>query len=212
MRQKALLVICALAIFSLGILAVAGSASPAAGQDLTVSAAISLKNAFQEITPLFGQAHPGVQVRFNFGASGALAQQIKGGAPVDVFASAAPKDMDELAAAGRYAHEALAFFQMLEPVRDKLVLAENVRQVLDYVARGEVEAGVVYHTDALTRPREVKVVATAPQESHKPVLYPAAVLKQSNNDVAAREFVAALTLPQTREIFRKFGFREPPAR
>src|SRR4030043_769872 len=64
-------------------------------QDLTVSAAISLKNAFEEIGKLFEAKHKEAKVTFNFGASGDLVRQIEGGAPVDVFASAAQKDMDE---------------------------------------------------------------------------------------------------------------------
>ena len=60
--------------------------------------------------------------------------------------------------AGRYAMEVLAFFKLADPIQDKLVLAENVRQVLDYVARGEVDAGLVYHTDAMTRPQDVQVI------------------------------------------------------
>jgi len=64
-------------------------------QEIIVSAAISLKNAFEEIGKLFEGKYKGVKVTFNFGASGDLVRQIEGGAPVDVFASAAQKDMDE---------------------------------------------------------------------------------------------------------------------
>ena len=62
---------------------------------MTVSAAISLKNAFEEIGRLYESKH-GTKCVFNFGASGDLAKQIIGGAPVDVFASAAQKDMDDV--------------------------------------------------------------------------------------------------------------------
>ncbi len=58
-------------------------------QELTVSAAISLKNAFEEIGKLYEVKHTGTKVLFNFGASGDLVRQIVGGAPVDAFASAA---------------------------------------------------------------------------------------------------------------------------
>src|SRR5208283_5060602 len=50
--------------------------------------------------------------------------------------------------AGRYAAEVFDYYKITGPIKDKLVYAENVRQVLDYVARGEVDAGVVYATDA----------------------------------------------------------------
>ena len=75
------------------LLAVAGLSVQAA--DLTVSAAASLTNAFRDIGPLFEAAHPGSKVQFNFGASGALLQQIAKGAPVDVFASADQETMDQ---------------------------------------------------------------------------------------------------------------------
>ncbi|NJL87252.1 MAG: molybdate ABC transporter substrate-binding protein [Leptolyngbyaceae cyanobacterium SM1_1_3] len=67
---------------------------------LTVSAAASLQEALEAIAPLFQQAHPETAVNFNFGASGALQQQIEQGAPADLFFSAAAKQMDALAAKG----------------------------------------------------------------------------------------------------------------
>ncbi|MFO1223372.1 MAG: molybdate ABC transporter substrate-binding protein [Burkholderiaceae bacterium] len=79
----------------------AGLTLPAAAADLTVSAAASLTNAFKDIGPLFEAAHPGTQVLYNFGSSGALLQQIaKGGAPVDVFASADQETMDQAQSLG----------------------------------------------------------------------------------------------------------------
>ena len=63
---------------------------------LTVSAAASLKEALNEITPLYSESKFNVTIRNNFGSSGNLQQQIINGAPVDVFISAAPKQMDEL--------------------------------------------------------------------------------------------------------------------
>ncbi|MBF0520841.1 MAG: molybdate ABC transporter substrate-binding protein [Nitrospirae bacterium] len=73
-----------------------------AGEELevTVSAAISLKDAFEKIGKLFEDSHKGAKVIFNFGASGTLARQIEGGAPVDVFAPAAQKDMDDIEGKG----------------------------------------------------------------------------------------------------------------
>ena len=68
--------------------------------ELTVSAASSLTNALRDIAPLFEAAHPGTQVRLNFGASGALLQQIAKGAPADVFASADQETMDQAQARG----------------------------------------------------------------------------------------------------------------
>src|SRR5574337_1774314 len=80
-------------------------ASAASKQELLVSAAISLKEPLQEIAALFEQRHPEVKVIFNWGASGALQQQIEHGAPVDVYAAAASKQMDELEAKGLLLNE-----------------------------------------------------------------------------------------------------------
>src|SRR6185312_10328878 len=57
-------------------------------------------NAMQELAQIYRQSHPEIQIVFNFGASGMLAQQIEQGAPADIFFSASPKPMDELAARG----------------------------------------------------------------------------------------------------------------
>ncbi len=90
-------------------------ALPLQAAELTVSAAISLKEAFSEIATQFEKTHPGDRVVFNFGASGELAQQIDRGAPVDVFASAALKQMNDLEKKGLLAGPAQAF------VRNRLV-------------------------------------------------------------------------------------------
>src|ERR1700730_2554302 len=68
--------------------------------DLNVSVAASLQNVMQELAQAYQQAHPATKFRFNFGGSGALAQQIEQGVPADVFLSAAPQPMDKLAVKG----------------------------------------------------------------------------------------------------------------
>ena len=83
---------CSFAVF--GLNSMFGNAAWAQ-QELLVSAAASLTNAFKEVGKQFEAANPGVKVIFNFGASGALLQQIDKGAPVDVFASADQKTMDQ---------------------------------------------------------------------------------------------------------------------
>jgi molybdate transport system substrate-binding protein len=83
-----------------------GSSSPAAGSSalpagtITVFAASSLKETFTQIGTQFEAAHPGDTVKFSFGASSTLATQITSGAPADVFASAAPKNMNTVVSAG----------------------------------------------------------------------------------------------------------------
>ena len=97
MKRRRLLAFVA-ALTAVLVLTVAGfTQSPATAQTpLTVSAAISLSNALQEIKSLYQRSKPNVNISYNFGASGALQQQIEQGAPVDVFFSAAAKQMNGL--------------------------------------------------------------------------------------------------------------------
>jgi molybdate transport system substrate-binding protein len=76
-----------------------GSASPSGGT-ITVFAAASLTESFTQIGKQFEAAHPGDTVKFSFGPSSGLAEQITSGAPADVFASAAPANMDQVVSAG----------------------------------------------------------------------------------------------------------------
>jgi molybdate transport system substrate-binding protein len=74
--------------------------SPAPADEITVSAAISLKDSLDEISHLYTSEHPSAEVHFNLGGSGTLQRQIEQGAPVDIFISASPKEMDSLESQG----------------------------------------------------------------------------------------------------------------
>jgi len=232
-----------------------GLAQPS--NEITVSAAISLKNAFEEISRLY-EARTHSKVLLNCGASGDLMRQIAGGAPVDVFAPAAQKEMDELekqglidtisrvnfaantvvlivpagtkssirsfenladvevtriaagnpktVPAGRYAEEIFRFYHVLSTIRDKLIYTENVRQTLDYVARAEVDAGVVYATDAAAGSTDTQVVAIAPEASHQPVVYPIALVKATNKIADARAFIFLVLSTEGKSILQRHGF------
>ena len=91
------------------VLTACGSSAPSAHGRLTVFAAASLTDAFEEIGTDFTAAHPEVEVTFNFGSSATLATQIIEGAPADVVASASPQHMDALAAADLLADRAVDF-------------------------------------------------------------------------------------------------------
>jgi molybdate transport system substrate-binding protein len=93
----------------------------------------------------------------------------------------------------------------LEKLRPKLVLGNNVRQVLSFVESGNADAGIVYTTDTKTS-NKVKVVATAAENLHSPIIYPVAVLKSSKNASAARDYVQFLSSNQGRSVFQKYGF------
>jgi molybdate transport system substrate-binding protein len=231
------------------------SGSPAANE-LIVSAAVSLKDAFREIAELY-EKRTGTRIHFNYGASGALQKQVESGAPVDVFASAGAKQMDDLVSkslivpdtrtvfarnslvliipakgtglgsfsdlanpavkkvavgnpktvpAGQYTEQTINNLKLLPQIQSKLIFAEDVRQVLDYVARDEVDAGVVYSSDALSAGDRVKVVARAPDDSHDPILYPIAVVKDSQQKEAARKFIELVLTAEGQAILVKHGF------
>jgi molybdate transport system substrate-binding protein len=84
-------------------------------------------------------------------------------------------------------------------------LGKDVRQVLTYVETGNADAGFVYATDARTSGR-VRVVATMPETAHEPIVYPAAVVKTSTNQEAARTFVEFLGSPEAKAIFTRNGY------
>ena len=254
-------------LLCLFVLGTAGSfalgEAPQQSPSITVSAAISLKDALDELGPIFQvQQHRknggnGTAVTYNYGGSGTLARQIEQGAPVDVFFSAAEKQMDELAAqnlivadtrrdlvgnalvliapaqatpvlqnfqdlagtavktialgetstvpAGMYARQTLEHLSLFAAVEKKIVYAKDVRAVLTYVETGNADAGLVYQTDANTS-RKVRVVALAPPDSHDPILYPAAVLRDAKDKAAARAFLEFLQGPDARGVFQKYGF------
>ncbi len=234
--------------------------APTARAEITISAAVSLKDAFTEIGQLY-EARTGTHINFNFGASGLLQKQIEQAAPVDVFAGAGAKQMNELAAqgllladtrrdfarnalalivpanspaqlntfeqlaranvrkiaignpktvpAGQYAEQTLTHLNLWSELQPKLILAEDVRQVLDYVARGEVEAGIVYVSDVAVAHGKVISVATAHDEWHDPLLYPIAVIKDSRQPDAARQFVALVVSAEGQSVLARHGFLSP---
>lgn len=107
--------------------------------------------------------------------------------------------------AGQYGRQTLTALHLFDLLKAKFVFGKDVRQVLTYVETGDADAGLVYATDALTSTK-VKVVTSAPESSHDPIVYPAAVIKGSHNEEAARKFVDYLSSPAAQAIFQKHGF------
>jgi len=107
--------------------------------------------------------------------------------------------------AGKYAQEALASMNMFDALQPKMVFAKDVRQVVSYVETGNVDAGLVYATDAEVSD-QVQVIATAPAESHSPIVYPIGVVGDSENAEAAQAFVDFLSSDTAIEIFEEYGF------
>lgn len=106
--------------------------------------------------------------------------------------------------AGKYAQEVLTFYNIFNQIKPKIIYAKDVRQVLTYVETGNVDAGIIYITDA--KVSDVKIVAIAPANSHSPVVYPVAVIKASKNINAAKKFGQFLSSKVASDMFNKYGF------
>ena len=107
---------------------------------------------------------------------------------------------------GRYARGALQARGLWSVVEAKMISTQNVRQSLDYVARGEVEAGFVYATDARLMADKVSVVETVP--ATQPIVYPIAVVRASKQVGPAADFVAFVRSAPAQQILKSFGFQE----
>jgi molybdate transport system substrate-binding protein len=245
------------------VLLLLATATVADAQEVTLSVAISMKEAVEELGRGFMAGRPGVTLRYNFGSSGELQKQIETGAPVDLFISAAQRQMDELQSkglivaasrrvfartmltvikpvdstidiakpadlldpritkivignprtvpVGQYAEESLRALGLWDRLQRRLVFAENVRQALDYVARGEVDAGFVYTTDAVTRARQVKEAFRPADDTYRPVLYPAAVVTGAKRAAIAQAYLDLLTSREGQTVLARLGFLPPPA-
>jgi molybdate transport system substrate-binding protein len=106
---------------------------------------------------------------------------------------------------GVYAKEALTRLGIWSIAEPKLAQADNVRAALSFVSRNEAALGIVYQTDANADPK-VKVVATFPPGTHEPIFYPFALTSTAEGGAPGR-FLAFLTSPEAKLVFKKQGFR-----
>lgn len=225
---------------------------------LTVSAAVSLTDALEEIQELYNKNN-NVEFTFDLDSSGSLAKRIQQGAPVDVFISANQKWMDTLeeegeiltetredvtgnnlvlitgedsplkyesfedisvedveqialgepesVPAGGYTKEILTNLQIWDDLESIMVFGKNVRSVLTYVETGDVEIGFVYESDALSSDK-IKVLATAPEGTHEPIIYPGAVVADTDVEETAKEFLDFMTTDAAQDILAKHGFNK----
>ena len=107
---------------------------------------------------------------------------------------------------GQYSEEIFTAMGILDAVKAKAVYGSDVRQVLAWTESGEVDCGVVYATDAAISDK-VKVICAAPEGTHKPVIYPAAVIKSSKNLDAAKKFLDFTSSDAAKKVFEKYGFK-----
>jgi len=217
---------------------------------VTVLAASSLTETFTQLGKDFEAAHHGVTVKFSFGASSTLAQQVAAGAPADVFAAASTATMRQATGAkhpavfarnqlviavpkgnpenihaladlsrpglklalcaeqvpcGAAAKEALAAGHVtVHPA----TLEQDVKATLTKLTLGEVDAALVYRTDAKAAGTRVAAVEF-PESASAVNDYPIAVLADAPNPAGARAFVASVRSPHGREVLARAGFQSP---
>ncbi len=219
-----------------------------------MGAAASLKTVMEKLKVNY-EEEKDISLVFTYASSGTLEQQIRQGAPMDLFLSASgtqirslsedqylieetvtdlvenritliiPADSDldligfeditrasriaigdpESVPAGSYACEVFDYYGILEEVKKSAVYGKDVTEVLTWVSSGNADAGVVYATDAATTD-QVTVAATAPAQSHSRVVYPAAVVRETKREAAAKEFLEYLMSEEAQKVFMECGF------
>ncbi|WP_299094196.1 molybdate ABC transporter substrate-binding protein [uncultured Metabacillus sp.] len=111
----------------------------------------------------------------------------------------------ETVPAGKYAKEMLENIGEWEGVKNKMVYAKDVRQVLTYVETGNVDAGIVYNTDALISSK-INVLATAEEGTHTPIIYPLGIINESKNLEEAKAFFDYMQSDKALTILEEYGF------
>ncbi len=227
------------------------------GVEITVLAAASLTDALNEIIAEYGKESSD-KITTSYAGSGELVQQIKGGAPCDLFISASKANMDDLekedlidkdsrkdllgntltlvasaeaadkvsmealstaavkqitigepetVPAGKYASQVFENMKIADAVEGKIVKAKDVRAVLNYVETGDAECGFVYKTDALMLQEDKgKIVEDVESQLHDPIVYPAAIMKDSAQAEATKAFYEYLETDYAKGVFEKYGF------
>lgn len=226
--------------------------------DLYASVAASVQDAMLELQKVYEKENLNVNLFFNFGASGALMQQIEEGVDADLFISAGKKQVDQLeekgllinesridflkndlvlivneknkdkvkslddlltlegtaiamgepdsVPAGKYTLEALQSLGLYDQLEPHIVFTKDVRQALDYVDTENTIAGFCYASDAKMATNSV-VAQVVPSDAHSPIVYPAAIIKDTKNLEEIKNFFAFLQTPESKAVFEKYGFK-----
>jgi molybdate transport system substrate-binding protein len=221
---------------------------------ITVLAAASLSDAFDEVGTAFEDANPGVSVELNYDGSSSLRDQILGGAPADVFASANTANMNAVADAGGLDGDPRTFvtneLELAVPAgneagvdglddlgddslliglcdeqvpcgefgREALANAgvtpapdtnePDVRSLLEKVASGDLDAGLVYVTEVQAAGDDVEGIEI-PDEDNIVAEYPIGTLAESGSPEVAEAFVGFVLSGEGQEILRSYGFGPP---
>ena len=231
----------------------ASASSGGVSGTVTVFAAASLTGSFSTLGKQFEAAHPGTTVKFNFGASSSLAENINQGAPADVFASASPTNMQQVVDAGGASDSKTFANNVMEiavppdnpanvtQVTDlakssvKVALCQpevpcgkvaqevfkkanvtvkpvtqgaDVKAVLTTVQLGEVDAGMVYQTDAQAAGTKVKGIVI-PADQNASTSYPIAALTKAPNTAGAAAFVDYVLSADGEKVLSQAGFAAP---
>jgi molybdate transport system substrate-binding protein len=221
-----------------------------------VGAAASLEPVLEELKDIYLKQPARIKLSFTFAGSGTLEQQIREGAPIDVFVSAAVKQINSLeedglimkdskvnlaqnelalivpknsqtkitgfedvlnatvialgdpdsVPVGQYSMEVFETIGNWDDIKEKATYGKDVSEVLAWVKAGNADAGVVYITDAAEEDG-VTLIATAPEDSHNPIVYPAVIVADTELEKQAEEFLLFLGSTEAKEIFLRYGFR-----
>ncbi|WP_188645926.1 molybdate ABC transporter substrate-binding protein [Marinithermofilum abyssi] len=112
----------------------------------------------------------------------------------------------ETVPAGTYARQSLQHFGVWKQMQDRLIFGKDARQVLAYVETGNVQAGLVYLTDARSTSR-VRIATHIPSNSHQPIIYPMGLIKNGDQSEQVRSFYRWLQGEQAKAIFLREGFK-----
>jgi len=229
--------------------------------EAVVAVAVSLRAPLREIAERVAPLASGDTVLINAGASSVLLQQARRGAPVDLFVSASPAELDRLdeagllrpgtrrdiaanrlvlvapapgpapaelsslsdprwsriavgnpatAPLGRYTAQTLAAAGLDDALAPRLVVGESARHVIDWVARGEVDAGIVYASDASRFAGRVVDGGAIDDALHRPIVYQAAVMRNAAAPELALRLLDALGTEEGRRVLARHGFAPPP--
>ena len=219
-------------------------------QELQVSDAASLTEVSKSLGNEFKKDHPNVEIKFNYGGSGALRQQIEAGAPADVMMSANTKDIDLLknknkthntynyaknqlvligdknksytsvkdlnqndklalgqiktVPAGKYAKQYLDDQHLYGDVKDKIIFAKDVKQVLNYVEKGNAQEGFVYKTDLYQQKKKANKVKVIEEiKLSKSITYKAGA---TSDKKLAKEWINFLKSNKAKQILKEYQF------